>query len=66
MKMLFITAVCSFFFLLGTTAQNPVPAWQQCGGINWMGGTICVSGYTCKKVNDLYWQCQPSVSRLRK
>jgi len=33
--------------------------WAQCGGINWTGGTTCVSGYTCTKVNDYYFQCLP-------
>ncbi|KAK6530987.1 hypothetical protein TWF281_007814 [Arthrobotrys megalospora] len=35
-----------------------VGAWGQCGGIGWTGGTVCVSGYTCKVLNDYYSQCQ--------
>ncbi|MBW8683567.1 hypothetical protein [Chitinophaga rhizophila] len=65
MKALLISATCSFFFLLSVTAQNPVAPWQQCGGINWTGGTICTSGYRCVKIHDVYWQCQP-VARLKK
>ncbi|KAF8459889.1 glycoside hydrolase superfamily [Kalaharituber pfeilii] len=38
------------------TAQQG--AWQQCGGMNWTGGTTCISGYTCVKVNNWYSQCQ--------
>nr|VWO94258.1 Beta-xylanase (EC [Ganoderma boninense] len=33
--------------------------WQQCGGINWSGGTTCVSGTVCTKYNDYYSQCTP-------
>jgi hypothetical protein len=60
MKTLFISAVCTFFFLISTTARTPVPAWGQCGGIGWTGGTVCVSGYKCTKVNDFFWNCQPA------
>ncbi|KAF3933533.1 hypothetical protein ABW20_dc0109757 [Dactylellina cionopaga] len=35
-------------------------AWGQCGGVTWTGATTCVSGYTCKYLNDYYWQCIPS------
>ncbi|KAI8813109.1 glycosyl hydrolase family 7-domain-containing protein [Cladochytrium replicatum] len=31
--------------------------WSQCGGINWAGPTCCVSGTTCTKLNDYYFQC---------
>lgn len=31
--------------------------WQQCGGIGWSGGTTCVSGAVCTKINDYYFQC---------
>ncbi|KAI5778740.1 glycoside hydrolase [Geopyxis carbonaria] len=37
-------------------------AWAQCGGLNYSGGTTCVSGYSCVVVNDWYWQCQPGSS----
>ncbi|KAI7280230.1 hypothetical protein KC345_g4860 [Hortaea werneckii] len=50
----------SFLVLLaavGTLAQNP--AWSQCGGTGWTGPTTCVSGYTCRYLNDYYSQCQP-------
>ncbi|KAH8152685.1 uncharacterized protein LAJ45_03526 [Morchella importuna] len=36
-------------------AQNA--AWAQCGGLTWTGSTTCVSGYTCSKINDYYYQC---------
>ncbi|QRV89573.1 hypothetical protein RhiJN_17591 [Ceratobasidium sp. AG-Ba] len=36
-------------------AQQPL--YGQCGGIGWTGGTSCVSGSTCVKVNDYYSQC---------
>lgn len=38
------------------------PAWAQCGGIGWTGGTTCVSGYTCKYSNDYYSQCVPGTA----
>ncbi|KAF8610091.1 cellobiohydrolase [Ceratobasidium sp. AG-I] len=31
--------------------------YDQCGGINWTGGTTCVSGAVCTKLNDYYYQC---------
>ncbi|KAG8736715.1 Beta-glucosidase cel3A [Ceratobasidium sp. 428] len=33
--------------------------YAQCGGIGWTGGTTCVSGATCNKINDYYYQCLP-------
>jgi hypothetical protein len=43
-----------------TSAQQP--AWAQCGGIGWTGGTTCVSGYSCFQQNSYYYQCIPSTS----
>ncbi|KAK6355983.1 hypothetical protein TWF718_000358 [Orbilia javanica] len=37
-----------------------VGAWGQCGGIGYTGATGCVSGYTCKVLNDYYSQCTPA------
>ncbi|KAJ4402063.1 hypothetical protein N0V85_005384 [Neurospora sp. IMI 360204] len=37
-------------------------AWSQCGGIGWAGATSCVSGYTCTKLNDYYYQCIPGTT----
>ncbi|KAL0931421.1 glycosyl hydrolase family 10 [Colletotrichum truncatum] len=39
---------------VGATASR----WAQCGGIGFTGPTACESGYTCKKQNDYYSQCQ--------
>ncbi|KAF2266271.1 hypothetical protein CC78DRAFT_597141 [Lojkania enalia] len=36
---------------------NLVPKWNQCGGINYSGPTVCESGTTCTKFNDWYSQC---------
>ncbi|KAF9015554.1 endoglucanase [Cyathus striatus] len=33
--------------------------YAQCGGIGWNGGTSCVSGAACTKLNDYYSQCLP-------
>ncbi|KAI0745782.1 hypothetical protein C8Q76DRAFT_780872 [Earliella scabrosa] len=38
------------------------PTWAQCGGIGWAGGTSCVAGTTCTKLNDYYSQCIPGAS----
>ncbi|CAE6421765.1 unnamed protein product [Rhizoctonia solani] len=35
------------------------PAYAQCGGQGWTGGTTCVSGYTCTVSNQWYSQCLP-------
>ncbi|CAE6351689.1 unnamed protein product [Rhizoctonia solani] len=41
-----------------TTATGPlIPKYGQCGGQGWTGGTTCVSGSTCTKLNDYYSQC---------
>ena len=45
----------------GTTTTAPasggtVAQWGQCGGMNWTGGTVCASGYTCHVVNAYYSQ----------
>ncbi|KAI5200434.1 carbohydrate-binding module family 1 protein [Aureobasidium subglaciale EXF-2481] len=31
--------------------------YAQCGGNGWTGATTCVSGSTCTKQNDFYFQC---------
>ncbi|KAI5782031.1 hypothetical protein DFH27DRAFT_519327 [Peziza echinospora] len=43
--------------LLAVPALAQVPLWGQCGGIGWTGGTTCVSGAVCNKLNDYYSQC---------
>lgn len=41
-----------------TAPQGPlIPKYGQCGGNGWTGGTSCVSGSTCVKLNDWYSQC---------
>jgi hypothetical protein len=42
-----------------STAQSggTVQQWGQCGGINYSGPTTCVSPYSCRKINDYYFQC---------
>ncbi|KAF5352522.1 hypothetical protein D9756_006054 [Leucocoprinus leucothites] len=36
--------------------------YAQCGGIGWSGGTTCVSGAVCTKLNDYYSQCLPGTA----
>lgn len=38
------------------------PIYAQCGGIGWTGDTTCVSGTTCTKLNDWYFQCLPGAT----
>ncbi|KAL5522241.1 hypothetical protein ACEPAF_2098 [Sanghuangporus sanghuang] len=45
---------------LTATAQQSV--WGQCGGIGWTGPTTCVSGSTCVRQNDYYYQCLPGAA----
>ncbi|KAF3090070.1 hypothetical protein TWF569_006420 [Orbilia oligospora] len=46
--------------LTASTVSAQSGAWQQCGGVQYTGPTTCVSGYSCKYLNDYYWQCIPS------
>jgi hypothetical protein len=62
--------------LISPTAPPPAPArpqlqlWDQCGGISSAAGkdaaigagACCAAGSTCNRVNEWYWQCQPSAS----
>ena len=34
----------------------PIVKWQQCGGINYLGSQVCVTGTTCTFGNPYYWQ----------
>ncbi|KAH7392695.1 hypothetical protein BKA66DRAFT_568016 [Pyrenochaeta sp. MPI-SDFR-AT-0127] len=47
---------------LSGTASAVVGDWQQCGGINHTGETVCNSGSGCVKINDYYSQCQPGAA----
>ncbi|KAJ7272488.1 glycoside hydrolase [Mycena rebaudengoi] len=42
-----------------TAPTNPgtVAHWDQCGGQDWTGGTVCVSPFTCQVLNPFYSQC---------
>lgn len=46
------------YLALANMAAAQQPAWAQCGGLGWTGGTTCVAGYTCIFVNAWYSQCQ--------
>ncbi|PVG03708.1 hypothetical protein CPB86DRAFT_694308 [Serendipita vermifera] len=48
--------------LLAIPALAQQPLWGQCGGNGWTGGTTCVSGATCTKLNDWYYQCLPGTN----
>ncbi|KAG9091801.1 hypothetical protein FRC06_000378 [Ceratobasidium sp. 370] len=55
-----LSVVACAAFVAGAMAQQP--AYAQCGGIGWTGGTTCVAGYTCFKQNDWYYQCVPGTA----
>ncbi|KAH0578023.1 Manganese dependent endoglucanase Eg5A, partial [Termitomyces sp. 'cryptogamus'] len=53
-----LTRSSSFGLLaLASLAIAQQPLYAQCGGINWAGGTICVSGAVCTELNNYYSQC---------
>lgn len=35
----------------GSGSGGTVGEWGQCGGLGWMGGTVCVSPFTCTVSN---------------
>ncbi|CCF45438.1 hypothetical protein CH063_03600 [Colletotrichum higginsianum] len=45
------TGLSATLFFSSASGQSTVPAWGQCGGNGWGGGTACVSGYTCSILN---------------
>lgn len=50
----------SLILFLATAAGTVLaqqPGYAQCGGINWTGGTTCVSGWVCQDYNPYYSQC---------
>ncbi|KEY72681.1 hypothetical protein S7711_02472 [Stachybotrys chartarum IBT 7711] len=47
---------------LAAVASAQVPVWQQCGGINHTGSTVCTTSATCTSLNDWYYQCVPATS----
>ncbi|KAJ7235657.1 lipolytic enzyme [Mycena rebaudengoi] len=50
------------FCLSARVAVAQSPEWGQCGGMNWMGPTTCVSGTVCTVMNPFYSQCIPSAA----
>lgn len=53
------TAVIVSLFL---GLPSVIAVWEQCGGNNWTGSTVCSDGSICVKLNDWYSQCQPDGS----
>lgn len=56
LKALLVTSV------LAPTVLAQAGAWEKCGGMDWVGATTCVSGYTCVFSNPWYSQCLPGVA----
>ncbi|KAF8684552.1 hypothetical protein RHS04_01249 [Rhizoctonia solani] len=52
-----LLVLIGLWWAVPAVAQQPI--WAQCGGLSWSGGTTCISGSTCVKLNDYYYQCQP-------
>jgi xyloglucan-specific exo-beta-1,4-glucanase len=42
------------------TSTGTVAGYGQCGGSNYTGPTVCVSGFKCVYSNDFYSQCVPA------
>ena len=42
-----------------TGSSGTVALYQQCGGMNWKGDTVCVSPYRCLVQYPYYSQCLP-------
>ncbi|KAL3427483.1 carbohydrate-binding module family 1 protein [Phlyctema vagabunda] len=57
-----LSTIKKVVFFAGALAYAQQPAWAQCGGIGWSGGTTCVSGYTCTRSNEYYSQCLPGTA----
>ncbi|KAI5803675.1 1,4-beta-D-glucan cellobiohydrolase C [Geopyxis carbonaria] len=47
---------------VAATVNAQGAAYAQCGGISWTGTTTCISGYSCSKINDYYYQCLPGTA----
>ncbi|TGJ68592.1 hypothetical protein EYR41_007635 [Orbilia oligospora] len=41
---------------------NIVSGYSQCGGIGYLGGTVCEFGWECIRQDDWYSQCKPAAS----
>ncbi|CAN0393687.1 unnamed protein product, partial [Ascophyllum nodosum] len=39
--------------------EDPVAAYEQCGGTDYEGSTCCRSGYECTAVADCFSECRP-------
>lgn len=37
-----------------SSCQNPVGAWDQCGGEGYDGSTCCIDGYQCEEMAECY------------
>jgi hypothetical protein len=42
---------------LALSAETCGKAYYQCGGKNFKGSTCCITGYTCKTINENFSQC---------
>jgi hypothetical protein len=56
----------TFITLAAVTAAGSAyaqsSAYGQCGGTGWSGSTTCVSGYSCQRQSDYYYQCLPGTA----
>ncbi|KAG9128108.1 hypothetical protein FRC07_004724 [Ceratobasidium sp. 392] len=55
-------SLLSAYLVLANVVYAQQPVYAQCGGIGWSGGTTCVSGASCQKINDYYYQCLPGTA----
>ena len=54
----------SYIAGIASFREQDVGNWQQCGGINWTGGTQCGPGFYCYQQNRWYSQCQPGTGGI--
>ncbi|KAI5800149.1 hypothetical protein DFH27DRAFT_69975 [Peziza echinospora] len=51
--------VASAIGLLSSVSASLAAGYEQCGGYNHNGPTLCERGYHCERLNDYFYQCLP-------
>ncbi|CAG8962082.1 hypothetical protein HYFRA_00005125 [Hymenoscyphus fraxineus] len=60
MKLSILLSVSSAFAVVNAS----LPAYAQCGGVNWSGDSSCASGFYCLKQSEWYSQCVPGAATV--
>jgi len=61
-KWKFLTLLLVLLSIVGLVNAACNGAHAQCDGVNFKGENCCVSGYTCKKLDQWYSQCVPDAT----